>query len=490
MRIRSFQLKIALVSVLLSGLSLCVFGALAWTLFYRMGLDRIDLEIKSWGQQQLTKFRLIREWERFEQDMIVVFGQNQHQDAVILLVRDPEGRIVYQSAKWPPGLDSGELPSPALMSVPPPVPPPARRPPPAPMEESNPPQPRDAARLTSPARFRTSVIGNQAWRVGVMANEHVTLAMGVSLEGFLAEMRQVRLAFLTALPATLLLIAAAGWLVSRRALQPVRRVTETARRITTAQGLSQRIPLKTEDYEFEELVTDLNKMLDRLQMSFQQAVRFSADAAHELKTPLTILQGELEQALREAPADSYPQRIFGDLMGEVLRLKAIVEKLLLLSKADAGQLRLHVESIDLVQLIEETIDDTAILAPHLTIDKDLIPEARVKADGDLLRQVLQNLASNAIKYNRADGTIVFSIRQSVAGVRFTIANTGEPIPLEERERIFDRFHRGDKSRGRRVDGVGLGLSLAREIVNAHQGKLILDDSVDGMTAFTMTLPAG
>jgi len=313
------------------------------------------------------------------------------------------------------------------------------------------------------------------------------MALGVSLNGFLAEMRRARLAFLAALPAALVLIAVAGWLISRRALRPVRVVTNTAMRIT-AQGLDQRIPTGTEDVEFERLIGVLNQMLDRLQGSFEQAIRFSADAAHELQTPLTILQGTLEQALRESPADSDQQRLCDDLMGEVSRLKAIVQKLLLLAKADAGQLELRRESIDLAQLIEEMADDAATLAPHLAIGKDLIPEAWVQADGDLLRHALQNLASNAIKYNREDGKILLLLQKDAESVRFTIANTGQPIPPQERERVFDRFHRGDKSRGRRVDGVGLGLSLAREIVHAHRGTLILDESIEGMTTFTVTLP--
>lgn len=484
MKIRSFQFKIALVSLLLSGLALCVFGVLAWIFFYRMGLERVDQELRSWGQMQLSKYRVLREWERFEQDMTLVFGRPGQRDAVILMVKDRQGNIIYRSADWPSGIDPAQFPSPQVLKITPAPPAPDRRPPP---DEGEPPQPWNAPRFVIPEPFHTAPAGDRAWRLGVMANEQATLALGVNLDGFLAEMRRVRLAFLTALPAALLLIAAAGWLVSRRALRPVRRVAETARSIT-AQGLGQRIPMKSEDYEFEELVTVLNRMLDRLQLSFQQATRFSADAAHELKTPLTILQGELEQALRDAPADSAQQQVLGDLMGEVLRLKAIVQKLLLLSKADAGQLQLNLDPVDLIQLIEEMVDDMAILAPGLTIEQDLLPAARVRADGDLLRQVLQNLASNAIKYNRPDGTIRLRLRREATVIRFTIANTGEPIPTEERERIFDRFYRGDKSRGRRVDGVGLGLALAREIVHAHQGKLILDEPLEGMTAFTMTLP--
>jgi heavy metal sensor kinase len=321
-----------------------------------------------------------------------------------------------------------------------------------------------------------------------MATNRALMAMGVNLQAFRAEMWRVGLAFLSALPPTLLLSAVAGWLVSRRALGPVSRVTETAARIT-AQDLSKRIPARTEDKEFEDLITVLNQMLERLDASYQQAVRFSADAAHELKTPLTVLQGELEAALRESPADSESQRRNADLMGEVVRLRAIVEKLLLLARADAGQLQLRLESVDLAELVRETADDLTILAPNLTIRMDLADSAPVRADQDLLRQVLQNLASNAVKYSCDGGTVTLMLSTGDSGVCLEVANTGETVPEADRERIFDRFHRGDKSRGRRVEGVGLGLSLAREIVSAHGGRLELKDSRNGLTTFALTLPA-
>ena len=267
MKIRSFQLKIALVSVLLSGLALCVFGLLAWTFFYRMGLERIDLEIRSWGQQQLSKYRLVREWERFDRDMRLVFGQQGQPAPVLLLAKDRTSQILYRSANWPSILNPEDYPSPEKLKIPAASTPAGRRPPPPQDDERPSPPLWDATHFVAPAPFRTAQINDHSWRIGVMVNEHATMVLGVSLNGFLTEMRRVRLAFLTALPAALLLVAAAGWLVSRRALRPVRQVTQTAKRIT-AQGLDQRIPLEHADYEFAELVAVLNQMLDRLQKSF------------------------------------------------------------------------------------------------------------------------------------------------------------------------------------------------------------------------------
>jgi heavy metal sensor kinase len=313
------------------------------------------------------------------------------------------------------------------------------------------------------------------------------MVLGLNLDRFNAEMDRARNAFLVALPSALGLIAAGGWLLARRALRPVATLTRTAERIT-ARGLDQRIPPSEDDAEFVRLIGVFNQMLDRLEKSFHQAVRFSADAAHELKTPLTILQGELEQALHAAPAGSPQQQTLNRLLEEVQRLKSIMRKLLLLSLADSGQLKLTLEPMDLSAALESVCEDTQILAPRLSVEPDITPGIRVNADRDLLRQVVQNLTGNAIKYNRKDGTIRFWLREDGPAVLLTIANTGKSIPSSERERIFDRFYRADPSRNRKIEGVGLGLSLAREIARAHHGDLRLDDSQDGIISFTLALP--
>jgi two-component system, OmpR family, heavy metal sensor histidine kinase CusS len=139
--------------------------------------------------------------------------------------------------------------------------------------------------------------------------------------------------------------------------------------------------------------------------------------------------------------------------------------------------------------MENVIEDCRTQAPHLTVEQTLAPDACVNADPDLLEQALQNLASNAIKYNQPDGRIRFELAKEAQRVRLRVANTGPGIPPADRERIFERFYRADPSRSGQVDGVGLGLSLSREIIRAHGGELILEHSNDGLTQFAVTLPA-
>ena len=251
--------------------------------------------------------------------------------------------------------------------------------------------------------------------------------------------------------------------------------------------LDRRIPIGTTDVEFVELIEVFNQMLERLERSFTQASRFSADAAHELKTPLTILQGELERTLQQVDPGSEVQQRLSNLLDEVRRLSTIMRKLLLLSLADAGQMSLYLVSVDISKLLMEMLEDVELLAPHLAIQTDIPDGLRLLGDRDLLIQVLQNLLSNAIKYNLPNGWIKIHAYQTQT-IHVTITNASLYIQASDKERIFDRFHRGDPARTRKVEGIGLGLSLAREIARAHRGDLTLDSTSDGQTAFTLTLP--
>ncbi len=171
------------------------------------------------------------------------------------------------------------------------------------------------------------------------------------------------------------------------------------------------------------------------------------------------------------------------------RLKTIVQKLLILARADAGKLNLRLELVDLSAMVEAASEDASVIAPQLRIEKEIAPGSMVKVDPDLLRQVIQNLTSNAVKYNVGKGLIRFRLKVLGNFVHVTISNSGNPIPVKDRERIFDRFYRVDKSRSRSVPGAGLGLSLAREIVHAHHGSLRLDPpGRDSMVSFTLSLP--
>ncbi len=294
------------------------------------------------------------------------------------------------------------------------------------------------------------------------------------------------------LPVTLAFLAVgARWLYGK-ALKPVDDIVDAAEHIT-AERLDQRLPMTGSHDEIGHLTAVLNRMIDRLQRSFEQARRFSADASHELKTPLTIIRGELEIALRSGEIPHAVERTMLDLLDETGRLIHIVEGLLLLSQADAGKFPVGTELIALTEMIEELAEDIEILGDRLEIGVEIDVEraVRVKGSPQFLRQLVLNLFDNAIKYNRQSGTIRCRLTAAGGMAVFRIANTGAEIPAADRERIFDRFFRVESSRARSEvsgGGQGLGLSIAREIVRAHGGTLTVEPSEPGWVVFQFTIP--
>ena len=484
MSLNSFRLKIALLSGLITGLLLVAAGVFLWQLAYRIELARIDREIRNLVAPHLERVLGGDHWVRFEDALRFVAGTNAA-PAFILWVQD-EDRVLHQSPNWPVGLvpdsflpltsyETAEGPQPGQ-----PLPPPPRRG--EEISKRNPPLPRKAS------QFYTRQDGGKTWRIGVMGNPYMTIILGTDINEFNAGMAQLRRACLLALPVALLLVGLGAWFLAARALRPVTALTRMAESVTI-HGLDQRIPTMTHDQEFNRLITVVNAMLNRLETSFQQATRFSADASHELKTPLARLQAELEQALQTPAAELPPQQVYGSLLEEIHRLKSIIQKLLLLALADAGRLQLKLLPTDLSAMLANVIEDCQAQAPALTIEPVVPANIRVNADAELLEQALQNLASNALKYNREGGAVRFALTAERDRVLVRVANTGPQIPAADRELIFERFHRADPARSGNVEGVGLGLSLAREIVRAHHGDLVLESSDAQLTTFALTLPA-
>jgi heavy metal sensor kinase len=515
-----FRIKIALLSVVISGAVLIIFGLFFLTVINRVGMERIDREILALGESQLHVWHPRKHWQDFDQSLRSIYGQSGWKN-LIVQVTGADHRLLYRSAHWPQEINTALFPEfdvemaknrdPAGHGplIRPsdgaghierdrigPAPAARRRHQMnrSPLSENNeqvrpPPQhPRPAApvQIKKPF-FRTAETAAGTWRTGIMGNQHITIVLGMDLTGFHEDAKRYQKIFLYAAPLALLLLAGGGWLIAHRALKPITLITRTTERIT-ARGLDQRIPRISADTELLNLVKVINKMLDRLEKSFEQAVRFSADAAHELQTPLTILQGHLDDALQHTPSGSKEQQRCSSLLEEVQRLKSIVRKLLILARADAGQLNLRLKSVDLSAMILSAVEDAGAMGPHLRIKQDIAPGITVKADPDLLKLVIQNLANNAVKYNRDDGMIRFRLTVQNKHARFTVTNTGFPIPDQARELIFDRFYRLDKSRSHRTPGTGLGLSLAREIVRAHGGDLHLHGADEDVNTFTLSIP--
>ncbi|MGB2924358.1 MAG: ATP-binding protein [Limnothrix sp.] len=491
MKLSSFRLRIALFSALLAGVTVTGFGGISYVLLYQSKLDSLDQNIQEKLLREASIPRPIMYWEIFEESRAFAFSSASKSNAALLILN--QNQTIYQSQNWPTQLNSQAsfLPQPEVKdlnlrdfpSVPPP--PNIRR------RENNDfrqrPNPEELRRLTQLSDLVTHTADQKKWRLGTVSSPFVQMAIAVDLQIIDQEMAVIRNIFFLMLPITLLLVTVGAWWLSSDALKAIQNLTEIIRQVT-AKGLNQRASSAKLDIEFVELVNVFNQMMARLERSFQQASRFSADAAHELKTPLAILQGELERAVQKTSAGSEQQQTFSRLLDEVRRLSSITRKLLLLSLADAGQMQIQKTTVDLSEIIRDLAEDIDLIAPELRLDLKLLPKLIVSGDQDLLAQILQNLITNAIKYNLPNGWIRINTQQQNGILFVKISNVSRDISAGDRRRIFDRFQRGDASRNRQVEGFGLGLSLSREIARAHGGELQLEPASPNCTTFTLSLP--
>ena len=292
----------------------------------------------------------------------------------------------------------------------------------------------------------------------------------------------------TVTPAVVLGLAG-GWWLTRRALAPVSQLTTAVEKIH-ANNLGDKIPRSGNGDELDRLTEVFNDMTVRLGDSFNRIREFTLHASHELKTPLTILSGEIETALRDESLSSAERERLASQLDEARRLSKIVDGLTLLAKADAGQVALKLDPLRLDELVRDNFADAQILAePHgIKVELAACEEISVRGDRHRLRQLLLNLADNAVKYNQPQGRVTMALRHAGNVAEFTIANTGAGIPAELLPRVFDRFFRGDPAHGSAVDGCGLGLSIAKWIVSAHDGEIRIASVPAKETTVTVKLP--
>ncbi len=338
-------------------------------------------------------------------------------------------------------------------------------------------------------RMATLQLDGHLVRAGAFEQNGIELRLAMALHTVERARNDLVNAFLVATPVVLLIVAVGGWLIAHHVLAPVQEIAASAERIN-AERLDQRLPLSGSGGEIARLTVVLNHMFDRLEVSFRQATRFTSDASHELKTPLTIIRGELESAIRSGHFEPSQEKLLVNLMEETERLTQITDGLLLLSRADAGHFQLELKPVDLLGLVQDLLEDAEILAAplHLRIEPELPPQAFVLGAPQFLRQVLLNLLDNAIKYNQPHGRVRLTLKADATDWVLHLGNTGAGIKPANAGHVFDRFFRGDESRSRTRAGHGLGLSICREIVRAHGGEIVLKISQHGWTEFCFHLP--
>ena len=474
---RSFRSRIVLWSVLVSGAVLLTFGMVAWWSLQRDRVRALDESLSTFGFRHATRASANADIERMSLSMGENFGEERAASRFFAFLTN-EGKILFRSPGWPAAIDPLRFEPSAVLLDPQPS---APGPPPRDDRRGS---ARQGRLVYTPVFFTIRQDGHHV-RIGVFANPEVRLVVGADLRELSGEVDALRRAFLLALPGALLLVGGGAWGIARGALHSVHALGEDMQQVS-ARSLGTRLEPGRADREFADIVTQYNAMLERLERSFHQATRFSADASHELKTPVAVMRGTLERALLEAGDDSTAQVIYSELLEQLDRQKAILEGLLLLSRADGGELQLSSEPLDLSAKLGLWLEDAGYLAEErdIMIRSEIAPGLRIRGDAGLLQQVAHNLFSNAVRHNVDGGEVVCRLKGRGDFLVLEISNPGPEISESEKEQVFARFQRGGAAQG---SGSGLGLSLVREIVNAHGGAI--DLRTEGkMTVFRVTLP--
>jgi signal transduction histidine kinase len=322
-----------------------------------------------------------------------------------------------------------------------------------------------------------------------LGSRRVVVGAGEPLEIVARAQHGVARAFLLAGGVTLAIALLASYLAGARVSAPLRRMAAVAARVD-AGDLDPRMPVTGRSDEVRVLTDSFNRMLDRLAEAFAGQRDFVADASHELRTPLTVIRGQLEVlAAQERPSGAEVRRVESLVQGEIARISRLVDDLLLL--AQSGQMDfLRLESVDLEPFVSELWDGVSLTAER-RFERGPLPHGSLRADPDRLAQALRNLLRNAIEHTAAgDGVVRLEVEQIPPDrIRFVVTDDGAGLPVSERERVFERFHRTDPARTRAAGGAGLGLAIVRAIAEAHGGHVKAREARTGRGArFELELP--
>ena len=300
-----------------------------------------------------------------------------------------------------------------------------------------------------------------------------------------------QLAFLAA-PIILLLSVAIAWVLAGNMLQPIERMVNDVEAISDGRSLHRRIPVEEEGDEIGRLGMTLNAMISRLEASFAGLRRFTADASHELKTPLTVLRADIERAMASPPAGMEQLVALEEALQETTRMAHLVESLLTLARADEGRFDLHREVVALDPLVRDVAETANILgeAHDLGVSVTRIEPVSVLGDAMRLRQLFLNLVENAVKYSPSGGAVELSLELVNGAAVFSVKDSGIGIAGADLPFIFERFWRVDRARTRGEHaGTGLGLAICQWIAQAHGGSIGVSSRMGRGSTFSVTIPA-
>lgn len=284
------------------------------------------------------------------------------------------------------------------------------------------------------------------------------------------------------------LALAGGYFIARRALKPVGEITVAARSIGSG-DLSRRIPLSGPEDELYSLADTFNSMLERLERSFKKQKDFLADASHEFRTPVTVIEGYTRMLDRWGKNDpAMVNEALEAISRETVVMKKLIDQMLMLARADEGTDDEHIEDVEIMDILAEVYSDALALAGDIRVELEQAPSVKVKVKPMQFKQAIMVLVDNAIKYNRPGGSVTIGADRSGDKVIIKVEDTGMGIPEGEIPNIFDRFYRADKARSRKLGGTGLGLAIAKSIVEIHGGSIHVKSRVGEGTVFSVEIP--
>ncbi len=325
----------------------------------------------------------------------------------------------------------------------------------------------------------------------VVAGPHrYSIQVAQNMDDFDEATSRFRHLLLAIIPAVLIVASLVGYWMSRLALAPVDQITRAAQEIS-GRNLSARLAVPEGGDELARLAETLNAMLKRIDLALKQIAQFTADASHELRTPIALMRTRAELALRRPRSAEEHRGTIEQLHAEIVRTSELVERLMLLARTDSGASLVRYVGVELAQLVGEVLAQTSVLAEQ----KQLIVESSlgstpvwVLGDAQYLRQLVVILIDNAVKYTPAPGKITVSLEQSNGSAILSVADTGIGIEHLELENIFERFYRADRARSRETGGAGLGLAIGRWIAESHRGTLTAESQPGVGSVFRVSLP--
>jgi heavy metal sensor kinase len=323
-----------------------------------------------------------------------------------------------------------------------------------------------------------------------VANGTYMVQIAAPLGEFYKALDRFRWLLLLSSPFLLLVASAGGYWLSRRALAPVDQITQEARSVT-AHSLSRRLVVPHTRDELQRLSETLNGMLERLEKAFQRVTQFTADASHELRTPIALMRTRAEIALRRPRSEDEYRETLDQVLKELERTSGLIEKMMLLARADSGVETLQRIHLNLAESVDQACCEgrTLALAKQITFHEQL-PEAPVWVAGDshFLRRLFLILIDNAVKYTPPEGRIDVALGTDAGGAVVELRDTGIGIAAEDLPNIFERFYRSERARSRESGGAGLGLSIGRWIAEAHGGTIEVRSTPGEGSVFAVRLP--